>query len=131
MKKYIFKSVLVYFAFLSHFLYSFTLADQIKTHFVETEYQNGTQEIRVLLPDDYQVDNQYPVLYVLPVSGWNTNKINQSQFFPLNSPSFSICSMRYLYMFTLSSSIVVTFLLSLSARPASPPRTAIALSVIL
>jgi len=67
MQKYIFKSVLVYFAFLSHFLYSFTLADQIKTHFVETEYQNGTQEIRVLLPDDYHTDKQYRVLYVLPV----------------------------------------------------------------
>ncbi|MBL7154124.1 MAG: hypothetical protein ISS79_10420 [Phycisphaerae bacterium] len=41
--------------------------DNVKIHTVETEYQNGKQEIRVLLPDDYRNDNYYRVLYVLPV----------------------------------------------------------------
>jgi len=41
--------------------------DNVKIHTVETEYQNGKQEIRVLLPDDYHKDNYYRVLYVLPV----------------------------------------------------------------
>ena len=67
MRKYIFNLVFVCFALVPHFLCSYTSADRIKTHLVETEYQNGTQEIRVLLPDDYQDDKQYRVLYVLPV----------------------------------------------------------------
>jgi len=42
-------------------------AAHIETHVVETEYQNGKQEIRVLLPDGYRKDGSYQVLYVLPV----------------------------------------------------------------
>lgn len=42
-------------------------AVDIKTHVVEAEYQNGKQEIRVLLPDGYKKDGSYRVLYVLPV----------------------------------------------------------------
>src|SRR5262245_32494414 len=42
-------------------------AADIVTHLVETEYQNGKQEIRVLLPDGYEKDGSYHVLYVLPV----------------------------------------------------------------
>jgi hypothetical protein len=44
-----------------------TFADNVKVHTVETEYQNGRQEIRILLPDDYRSDRFYRVLYVLPV----------------------------------------------------------------
>ena len=39
----------------------------IKTYRVESEYQNGVQPIRVLVPDDYDAQTQYRVLYVLPV----------------------------------------------------------------
>jgi hypothetical protein len=46
---------------------STVLAAQVKTHEVETEYQKGKQEIRVLLPDDYRKTSAYRVLYVLPV----------------------------------------------------------------
>ena len=42
-------------------------ASIIETFTFETEYQNGKQEIRVLLPDGYQKDVSYQVLYVLPV----------------------------------------------------------------
>lgn len=41
--------------------------DGVKIHTVETEYQNGEQEIRVLLPDNYNKGRCYHVLYVLPV----------------------------------------------------------------
>ena len=43
------------------------LAAPVEKHVVETEYQNGKQEIRVLLPDDYKKASSYRVLYVLPV----------------------------------------------------------------
>jgi enterochelin esterase-like enzyme len=33
----------------------------------DSEYQHGEQEIHVLLPDDYQPNRSYRVLYVLPV----------------------------------------------------------------
>ena len=46
---------------------SCTFGDNVKIHVVETEYQKGKQEIRVLLPDDYREDGCYRVLYVLPV----------------------------------------------------------------
>lgn len=39
----------------------------VKTHVVRSDYQNGDQEIRVLLPDRYAPQNKYRVLYVLPV----------------------------------------------------------------
>lgn len=39
----------------------------IEIHPAESPYQNGTQEIRVLLPDAYVTNHQYRVLYVLPV----------------------------------------------------------------
>jgi predicted alpha/beta superfamily hydrolase len=49
------------------------LIAQVEKHAVETAYQNGKQEIRVLLPDDYNKSNSYRVLYVLPVEkGFNT-----------------------------------------------------------
>ena len=41
--------------------------DGVTIHTVETQYQNGRQEIRVLLPDDYRSDRNYRVLYVLAV----------------------------------------------------------------
>ena len=44
-----------------------TRAADVLSHFVESEYQNGKQEIRVLLPDNYSKDHSYRVLYVLPV----------------------------------------------------------------
>jgi hypothetical protein len=40
---------------------------KIQTHTVESEYQGGKQEIRVLLPDTYNKAKEYRVLYVLPV----------------------------------------------------------------
>jgi len=47
------------------------VAAGVEAHTGESEFQNGKQEIRVLLPDDYSSQKQYPVLYVLPVvSGW-------------------------------------------------------------
>lgn len=49
------------------FPWSYTFGDNVKIHAVETEYQKGKQEIRVLLPDDYREDRFYRVLYVLPV----------------------------------------------------------------
>ncbi len=42
-------------------------AGDIQQHFVESEYQGGRQEIRVLLPDRYESGRAYRVLYVLPV----------------------------------------------------------------
>jgi len=39
----------------------------VKIHTIESEYQNGKQEIHVLLPDNYRKDKYYRVLYVLPV----------------------------------------------------------------
>ncbi len=47
--------------------WSYTFAGNVKVHTFETEYQNGRQQIRVLLPDDYRKDRFYRVLYVLPV----------------------------------------------------------------
>jgi enterochelin esterase-like enzyme len=41
--------------------------DNVKIHTVKTKYQNGKQEIRVLLPDKYNKERCYRVLYVLPV----------------------------------------------------------------
>ena len=43
------------------------IRDGIRVHTVETPYQNGRQGIHVLLPDTYQQDKSYRVLYVLPV----------------------------------------------------------------
>ena len=40
----------------------------MEQHEVETEFQNGKQEIRVLLPDDYKKTSAYRVLYVLPTA---------------------------------------------------------------
>jgi enterochelin esterase-like enzyme len=39
----------------------------VATHRIESEYQAGAREIRVLLPDAYDAGNRYRVLYVLPV----------------------------------------------------------------
>ena len=43
------------------------MQEGVKIHTVETECQNGRQEIRVLLPDSYSEGKSYRVLYVLPV----------------------------------------------------------------
>jgi len=45
----------------------FAAVADIKIHTAETDYQNGTQEIHVLLPDNYSTGRLYRVLYVLPV----------------------------------------------------------------
>jgi len=42
-------------------------ADGIESFTVESQYQNGPHDIRVLLPDGYQKEKKYRVLYVLPV----------------------------------------------------------------
>lgn len=42
-------------------------ADELKIHSVESPYQPGLQEIRVLLPDTYNPARKYPVVYVLAV----------------------------------------------------------------
>lgn len=45
---------------------------KIQTYTVESEYQGGKQEIRVLLPDSYNSAKGYRVLYILPVEkGFN------------------------------------------------------------
>jgi hypothetical protein len=47
------------------------VAAGVEVYTGESEFQNGEQEIRVLLPDAYSSQKQYRVLYVLPVvSGW-------------------------------------------------------------
>jgi hypothetical protein len=46
---------------------SVEIRDGTRIHTFETEYQNGKQEIHVLLPDDYRSSKKYRVLYVLPV----------------------------------------------------------------
>ena len=35
---------------------------------LESEYQDGKLEVRVLLPDSYSTDKAYRVVYVLPVA---------------------------------------------------------------
>jgi enterochelin esterase-like enzyme len=39
----------------------------ITTHKITSPYQAGPTELRVLLPDDYQPSEKYPIVYVLPV----------------------------------------------------------------
>ena len=43
------------------------IRDGVRIHTVETPYQDGKQEIHVLLPDSYRDDKPHRVLYVLPV----------------------------------------------------------------
>jgi enterochelin esterase-like enzyme len=43
-------------------------APRIETHEVESEYQNGKQVIRVILPDNYDANRKYRTLYLLPVA---------------------------------------------------------------
>jgi len=46
----------------------------LETHSAESPYQNGVQQIRVLLPDDYAPPKKYRVVYVLPAApGIETN----------------------------------------------------------
>ncbi|HRJ72152.1 MAG TPA: alpha/beta hydrolase-fold protein [Terrimicrobiaceae bacterium] len=42
-------------------------ADELKIHSVESPYQPGSQEIRVLLPDNDDPSRKFPVVYVLAV----------------------------------------------------------------
>ena len=46
-------------------------------HRVDSEYQAGQTEIKVLLPDRMKHDMQYPVMYVLPVEAGNGNRYGQ------------------------------------------------------
>jgi S-formylglutathione hydrolase FrmB len=46
-------------------------ANGIRVHRVESEYQKGATEIRVLLPDKMEKGKRYPVIYVLPVEAGN------------------------------------------------------------
>ncbi|MBI2803759.1 MAG: hypothetical protein HYX68_02090 [Planctomycetes bacterium] len=46
----------------------------IRTHRIESEYQAGASEIRVLLPDRMEKGKRYPVLYVLPVDAKNSRR---------------------------------------------------------
>jgi len=41
--------------------------DGILVHEVRCEFQQGTTQIKVLLPSTYELDHKYPVVYVLPV----------------------------------------------------------------
>lgn len=43
------------------------LAADIRSYHVESEFQRGKQQIRVLTPDNYESSQRYRVLYVLPV----------------------------------------------------------------
>lgn len=43
-------------------------------HEVESEYQAGKTQIRVLLPDNLEKDRRYPVVYVLPVEPQNKHR---------------------------------------------------------
>ena len=52
---------------ISMFPLSNIFAGNIIIHTIESQYQNGKQEIHVLLPDNYREDKLYRVLYVLPV----------------------------------------------------------------
>ncbi|MEM7393745.1 MAG: alpha/beta hydrolase-fold protein, partial [Verrucomicrobiota bacterium] len=54
-----------------------SVAAEIETHRVETEYQRGKQEIQVLLPDAYREDGSYRVLYVLPVEKGFRNRFGR------------------------------------------------------
>lgn len=49
------------------FLTSGLLAQNMKSHTVESPFQPGPQEIKVLLPDGYDERKSYRVLYLLPV----------------------------------------------------------------
>lgn len=46
----------------------------VSTHSVESPFQAGRTEIRVLLPDRIQQSKRYPVVYVLPVERLNENR---------------------------------------------------------
>ncbi|MBM3995434.1 MAG: hypothetical protein FJ303_14965 [Planctomycetes bacterium] len=48
-----------------------TDADGIRVHRVQSEYQAGVTEIRVLVPDNLDKTKAYPVIYVLPVEAKN------------------------------------------------------------
>ena len=49
------------------------------THTVESEYQHGETEIRVLLPDKIETGKRYPVLYLLPVEAGDGLKWGDAQ----------------------------------------------------
>jgi enterochelin esterase-like enzyme len=40
---------------------------QVATHNLSSEFQNGAHQVRVRLPDDYDPQKKYRVLYILPV----------------------------------------------------------------
>lgn len=49
-------------------------AHGVRVHNIKSEYQAGTTQIRVLLPDRLDKGKRYPVLYVLPVEARNGNR---------------------------------------------------------
>ncbi len=51
-----------------------TDARGFRSHWVESEYQEGKTEIKVLLPDRMEPGKRYRVLYVLPVEGGDGNQ---------------------------------------------------------
>jgi len=46
----------------------------ILTHEVESQFQRGTTKIRVLLPEPFEPNRKYSVVYVLPVEAGDENK---------------------------------------------------------
>jgi S-formylglutathione hydrolase FrmB len=48
--------------------------DGVLVHAVDSPYQAGQTEIRLLLPDRVEQDVRYPVVYVLPVEARNENR---------------------------------------------------------
>lgn len=63
MKKSVFQAIMIWLSAVTGLP-----AGEIEIYDLESPYQNGKQEIRVLLPDDYAADHPCRVLYVLPVS---------------------------------------------------------------
>jgi S-formylglutathione hydrolase FrmB len=49
-------------------------ADGILVHEVQSPFQEGTTQIKVLLPDAREPDRRYPVIYVLPVEAKNESR---------------------------------------------------------
>ena len=46
----------------------------VLTHEVQSEYQLGKTQVRVLLPDKLEKDHRYPIVYVLPVEAGRENR---------------------------------------------------------
>src|SRR5271170_4679404 len=51
-----------------------TDANGFQVHEVQSPYQHGKTEIRVLLPDKLEKGKHYPVIYLLPVEAGKENR---------------------------------------------------------